>query len=159
MSPALFLSLALQVTPTAGLPPAGPTTPATNEAAIVATINAVFAALEAGDGTGLLKHVDAEGRITGVGRRPDGTAGPRRRNFTEYAARMKIGQGFVERITDPTIKIDADIAMVWAPFTIVADGKVTSCGFDHFDMVREDGVWKVANLTFSSRTDCTAPPE
>jgi len=29
---------------------------------------------------------------------------------------------------------------------------VSNCGFDHFDLVRENSVWKVMNLTFSSRT-------
>jgi hypothetical protein len=29
---------------------------------------------------------------------------------------------------------------------------VSNCGFDHFDLVREEGAWKVINLTFSSRT-------
>ena len=78
----------------------------------------------------------------------------RRRSFAEYAGHMTVGKGFVERITQPTIAIDADIAMVWAPFTIFANGKVTSCGFDHFDLIREGGVWKVANLTFSTSTNC-----
>jgi hypothetical protein len=32
-----------------------------------------------------------------------------------------------------------------------------NCGFDHFDLVREAGAWKVMNLTFSSRlTGCPA---
>jgi hypothetical protein len=102
----------------------------------------------------LLKHVDAEGRITGIGTWRDGATRATRRSFAEYAARMKPGQGFVERITRSRIEIDADIAMVWAPFTISADGKIASCGFDHFDLVREGGAWKIANLTFSTRTDC-----
>jgi hypothetical protein len=34
-------------------------------------------------------------------------------------------------------------------------GKVNNCGFDHFDLIHENGVWKVMNLSFSSRiTDC-----
>jgi hypothetical protein len=47
--------------------------------------------------------------------------------------------------------------MVWAPFVVRIDGKVANCGFDHFDLVRENGTWKIMNLTFSSRTtDCPA---
>jgi hypothetical protein len=35
--------------------------------------------------------------------------------------------------------------------------KVYNCGIDHFDLVRENGTWKVMNLTFSSRiTGCPA---
>jgi hypothetical protein len=36
-------------------------------------------------------------------------------------------------------------------------GKVTNCGIDHFDLVRDKGAWKIINLTFSSRlTRCPA---
>ena len=43
--------------------------------------------------------------------------------------------------------------MVWAPFVVRVGGKVSNCGFDHFDVVRDNGAWKVMNLTFSSRSD------
>ena len=151
----ILVSLALRGATVPDLPPVGAhRAPGMDEAAILTTINALFAAFEAGDGTAMLKHVYAEGRITGVGKRPDGSNGARQRSFAEYASGLKRGSGFVERISRPMIKIDAVIAVVWAPFTIVADGKIKSCGFDHFDMVRDMGAWKVANLTFSTRTDC-----
>ena len=51
----------------------------------------------------------------------------------------------------PAVEIDGDVAMVWAPFVVRVGGKVSNCGFDHFDLVRDKGVWKVMNLTFSSR--------
>ncbi len=157
MLSALLFSLAIQASAAPGS--GAEARPAADEAAVLDTIDKVFAALEDGDGPALLEQVQAEGRITGVGKRADGSAGVRRRSFTEYATNMKPGQGFVERITSPRIEIDADIAMVWAPFTIGANGKVTSCGYDHFDLVREAGVWKVANLTFSTRTNCEAAPK
>ena len=69
---------------------------------------------------------------------------------------MKPGQGFQERISDPAIEIDGDVAMVWAPFVVRVDGKVSNCGYDLFDLVRDNGTWKIMNVTFSSRTDCPA---
>ena len=42
--------------------------------------------------------------------------------------------------------------MVWSPYVFTIDGKVSHCGTDHFDMVREAGRWKIANLTWSKRT-------
>jgi len=62
-----------------------------------------------------------------------------------------MGNPFKESITDPAIEVDGDAALVWAPFVVRVGGKVGNCGFDHFDLVRENGVWKVMNLTFSSR--------
>ncbi|MGB5078786.1 MAG: hypothetical protein WBO17_15000 [Sphingorhabdus sp.] len=139
------------------LPPANPLPPPEfNDAQVLATIDAAFVALEAGDGTALLRHAYPDGRVTAMGTLRDGSTGLRSSSFAEYAGRMKLGTGFVERVTNPVIEIDDDVAMVWAPFTISAEGKVVSCGTDHFDLLRQDGIWKIMNLTFSSRlTGCS----
>jgi hypothetical protein len=84
--------------------------------------------------------------------RGDGASNLRQQNWTQFAERIKPDRGFQERIADPTIHINDDIAVVWAPFVVRIDGKVSNCGIDHFDLVRDSGVWRVMNLTFSSRT-------
>jgi hypothetical protein len=147
----LLSALALAATPlpqAERLPP-----PDFADKEVVATVDALLATLETGDAAALLKLVYPEGRVTGRGTFPGGTTGTRSRSFAEYAARMVPGSGFVERITNPVIEQDGDVALVWAPFTIVMGGKLVSCGYDHFDLVRENGAWKVMNLTFSSRTE------
>lgn len=129
------------------------TTPsAADKSAILAPVDAALAALETQDSAALLRHVYPDGRVTAVGTTASGSTGLRQSSWTEYAARMKPGNGFRERITDPRIEIDGDIALVWAPFTIERVGKITACGYDHFDMVRQAGAWKIMNITFSSRT-------
>jgi len=120
--------------------------------AVLATIDALFAAFEAGDGAAILRHVYPDGRVTSAGRRADGTASVRPQSWTPFAERLTPQRAFQERISNPTIHVDDDIAVVWAPFVVRVGGKVSNCGIDHFDLVRESGVWKVMNLTFSSRT-------
>lgn len=127
--------------------------PEFGDKAIVATVDALLATLETGDAPALLKLVYPEGRVTGRGTFPGGASGLRSRSFTEYAAQMTPGSGFIERITNPVVEQDGDVALVWAPFTITMGGKLVSCGYDHFDLVRENGAWNVMNLTFSSRTE------
>jgi hypothetical protein len=147
----ILLAIALQSADR--LPPAGPMpAPDFDEASVLAPINETFRALEKQDSAALLRQVYPEGRVTAVGTLPSGATGLRLSSWTEYAARMKPGNGFKERITNPAIEIDGDIALVWAPFTIERDGKIVSCGTDHFDMVRQNDTWKIMNITFSSRT-------
>ena len=149
----LIFALLAQVTPVqpmpkgTALPP-----PGTEEAAVLAPINAVFAAFETGDAAAMLRHVYPDGRVTAVGPRPDGKTGVRQLSFTQFAERVKPGSVFEERITNPAIEIDGDVAMVWAPFTVRIAGKLESCRYDLFDLVRENGSWKIMNVTFSSRT-------
>jgi len=59
-----------------------------------------------------------------------------------------------ERIHDPLVRIDNDLAVVWAPFEFLVDGKVDHCGTDLFNMVRMDGKWLVASVADTGRKDC-----
>jgi len=59
-----------------------------------------------------------------------------------------------ERIHDPLIRIDNDLAVVWAPFEFLVDGKVDHCGTDLFNMVRMDGKWLIASVADTGRKNC-----
>jgi len=61
-----------------------------------------------------------------------------------------------ERIHDPLIRIDNDLAVVWAPFEFLVDGKVDHCGTDLFNLVRKDGKWLIAAVADTGRKECAA---
>ena len=61
-----------------------------------------------------------------------------------------------ERIHDPIIHIDNDLAVVWAPFEFLSDGKVDHCGTDLFNLVRSEGKWLIVSLADTGRKDCPA---
>ena len=144
---------AAQATPTPNVSPVNPISYVDADTnAVLVPVNALFAAFEVGDAATMLRHVYQDGRVTASGTRGDGASNLREQSWTQFAARIKPDSAFQERIADPTIHIDDDIAMVWAPFVVRVGGKVSNCGVDHFDLVRERGAWKVMNLTFSSRT-------
>jgi hypothetical protein len=147
----ILLALAAQsvsnrLPPAQALPP-----PASDEQSVLAPINQLLAAFGSGDSSAVLQLVDPDGRVTAAGSLPSGS-GLRRESWAQFAGRIKPGETFQESISDPAVEIDGDIAMVWAPFIVRIGGKLSNCGVDHFDMVRENGLWKVMNLTFSSRT-------
>jgi uncharacterized protein (TIGR02246 family) len=142
----------------AGLPLAnGVADQGEDAAAVLALVNDLFAAFEIGDAAAMLAVVYPDGRVTASGTLPSGGLTLRQQSWTQFAERVRTGPPFQETISEPMVKVDGDIALVWAPFVVRAAGKVRNCGVDHFDLVRENGVWKVMNLTFSSRT--TGCPE
>jgi hypothetical protein len=152
----MILSLMFAAQAASGqLPPAQPIPPPDFETAnVMAPIQQLFAAFDSGDSVAMLRVVYPEGRLTATGTRAS-SIGLRQESWAQLAQRMTPESRFQERISDPAIEIDGDAAMVWAPFVVRVDGKVSNCGFDHFDLVRENGAWKIMNLTFSSRTtDC-----
>ena len=63
-----------------------------------------------------------------------------------------------ERIHDPLIRIDDDIAMIWAPYEFLVDGQVDHCGTDVVNLVRRDGKWMIAGIADNSRKDCGPQP-
>ena len=156
MISALFALAALS--PSTKLPPAQALPPPTSEEqAVLVPINQLFAAMTAKDGARMLDQVRADGRLTGLA---DGQPA-KSLSWSEFAARFKPGEGpaLEERLVGaPAIEIDSDIAMVWSPYVFLVDGKLSHCGIDHFDLVREGGQWKVLNITWTKRkTDCPTP--
>lgn len=156
----ILLSLLLQVTPVAPLPRAQPLPPPdADTAAVLAPIDRMFAALTAKDAAAIQAQTLAEGRATAVLTLPDGTRAVRTRNWTDFAAGLKDGPNRLEeRLINPAVEIDGDIAMVWSPYVFLTDGRVSHCGTNHFDMVRGSAGWKVLNVTWTQRqTGCPTP--
>ena len=60
-----------------------------------------------------------------------------------------------ERIHDPEVRIDHDLAIVWAPFNFYIDGKLDHCGRDLFSLNQKNGKWQIVALAATTRTDCT----
>jgi hypothetical protein len=81
---------------------------------------------------------------------------PSQMTFEDFADRLgKPGTTSIqERIHDPLVRIDHDLAVVWAPFDFLVDGKVDHCGTDLFNLVRTDGHWVIASIADTGRKDC-----
>jgi hypothetical protein len=81
---------------------------------------------------------------------------PSQMTFEDFADRVgKPGTTHIqERIHDPLVRIDHDLAVVWAPFEFLVDGKVDHCGTDLFNLVRTDGKWVIASIADTGRNDC-----
>lgn len=129
------------------------------ERAVMAPIEGLFAGIEAADAGAIRAQlrVDGGGGATIVGTRLDGSRIMRHLTWEENLSYVQPSEHRNREafVGAPLIRIDGDIAMVWGEFIFSTDGVVTHCGVDHFDLVREGGVWKIQNLTWSQRTtDC-----
>jgi putative lumazine-binding protein len=122
-----------------------------DEQAVLAPIQAMFAGMSARDAAAIKKPTMPGGVMVLM---RDGK--PTQMTFEDFATRVgKPGKEQIEeKIHDPIIKIDNDLAVVWAPFDFLIDGKVAHCGTDLFNLVRQDGQWIVASVADTSRSDC-----
>jgi hypothetical protein len=77
--------------------------------------------------------------------------------FEAFGKRVAKGKTQIEeRIHDPLMRVDNDLAMVWVPFEFRVNGKVDHCGTDLFNLVHMDGKWLIANFGATVRKDCWA---
>ena len=150
----LLLLLAAQITPVQPLPKGtGLPPPNTEEGQVMAPVNALFAALAARDGAAAQATMRADATSTVAVDKPDGTKVIRHMTAADFGAGLKPGpERYREVLSDPAIEVDGDIAYVWGRYDFYIDGKRHHCGYDHFDLVREGGSWKIQNITYSSRT-------
>jgi hypothetical protein len=83
---------------------------------------------------------------------------PVKMSFGDFAARVaRPGTTHIEeRIHHPLIRIDHDLAVVWAPFDLLVDGRVDHCGTDLFNLVLQDGRWLIAGIADTGRSTCSA---
>jgi len=148
---ATALAFSLQAAPAGAVDPASP-----EGAAVLAPVNALFAALAARDGQAVLPHVDQDGRVTVVVQRFDGQIRISSPTWPEFAAGLRPGpERFEEVMPNPTVAIDGNIAVVWGRYAFKIDGQTSHCGVDHFDLIRRNDAWTIVNLTWSqSATGC-----
>jgi hypothetical protein len=124
-----------------------------DEQAVLVPINAMFDGMAQRDAAAIKAPTLPGGTMVLM---RDGK--PAQMTFEAFADRVgKPGKTQIEeRIHDPLVRIDNDLAMVWAPFDFLVDGKVDHCGTDLFNLVRTDGKWLIASVADTGRKDCGA---
>lgn len=128
-----------------------PAADSADEQAVMVPITQMFDGMSKRDAATIKKPLLAGGSMVLM---RDGK--PTQMTFDDFAARVgKPGTTQIqERIHDPLVRIDHDLAVVWAPFEFLADGKVDHCGTDLFNLVRVDGNWMIASVADTGRKDC-----
>jgi len=72
--------------------------------------------------------------------------------FAKFISGLKKGAAD-EQIVFESIKIDGQLAMVWAPYKFYFDGKFSHCGVDSFQLVFINGQWKIQYLIDTRRKE------
>jgi hypothetical protein len=123
------------------------------EQAVLAPVHAMFDGMTKRDAAAIKEPLLPGGTMVLM---RDGK--PAQMTFEAFADRVgRPGTSHIEeRIHDPLVRIDNDLAMVWAPFEFLVDGKVDHCGTDLFNLVRQDGKWLIASIADTGRKVCPA---
>lgn len=130
-----------------------------DEDAVLATVQRFFDTMAAKDVAGAREVLVPEGRLFSV-RVVDGKKVVRSSTNQEYLDGLaKAEDDWLERMWDAEVRIRGDIAVVWTPYDFHVNGEFSHCGVDAFDLVKIDGVWKIAGGTYTvEREGCEPSP-
>ncbi|HEX7119771.1 MAG TPA: nuclear transport factor 2 family protein [Longimicrobiales bacterium] len=62
-----------------------------------------------------------------------------------------------ERLYDPAVRIDGNLASVWAEYTFHRGDDFSHCGVDAFQLVRTENGWKIISLADTMRREGCEP--
>ena len=149
-----MIRLMLLATATSTLSAGAVAAPSAAEAdAVMAPVNALVAGVSARDSSAVAAVLRSDGEATVVAQKPDGTLVLRHPTWPEFLDGIRPGpEKFEPRLINPSVKVDGDMATAWTPYTFLIDGKVHHCGVNQFDLIRENGSWKILNVTYTIRT-------
>jgi uncharacterized protein YecT (DUF1311 family) len=123
---------------------------------VVAAAESLFVAMLARDTTALRKLLHPRAIIVSV---RDSGQGSRVRTVDEWIPSVtRNPEALMERIWDPEVRIDGDMATLRAPYDFHLGERLSHCGVDAFQFVREGDTWKLIAVTFTVRTEGCEPP-
>jgi ketosteroid isomerase-like protein len=73
-------------------------------------------------------------------------------------ARASGQPAYLERMWDPTVLVDGDLAVVWTPYDFWIGDQFSHCGTDVFTMMRTEDGWRLATIAYNVVRDCQPSP-
>jgi hypothetical protein len=131
------------------------------EAAVMAAVEAMFDAMRAGDSAAMraVLHPTATGASVSV------------REGVPTLTREESLDGFVqavgtpheevwdERIWDAEVRIDGNLATAWMKYAFYLGAEFSHCGVDAFQLFKGEDGWKVFHIADTRRREGCEPPE
>lgn len=129
-----------------------------DEKAVLATVQRMFDGMRAADST-MVRSVFAVGaRFAAI----DARNGPAALKFDPVDGWLsgiaKSARRWDEQVYDVQVRVDGDMAQVWAPYTFYLDQKVRHCGVDAMELLKDATGWKVTQLSDTQRRENCRDP-
>jgi hypothetical protein len=126
----------------------------------LAVVEQLFAAMRVRDTAAMRELVDPDVRLVSTGIRG---GRPRLRLSTLDEWFNAVGAATVdldERIWDPVVEIDHELATVWVKYEFVAGGRFSHCGVDAFQLFKSAEGWRIFQVADTQRREgCWHKPE
>jgi ketosteroid isomerase-like protein len=127
---------------------------------VVAVVHRFFDGMRAKDTTALRALIHPSARLLGTGPNREGQLRVEETAMDRFFQMVGSAPGTLdEKIWDPEVRIDGDLATVWTPYAFYFDGNFSHCGVDAFQLARTAEGWRIVQIADTRRTaGCPTPP-
>ncbi|HYC52335.1 MAG TPA: nuclear transport factor 2 family protein [Gemmatimonadaceae bacterium] len=129
-----------------------------DETAVIAAVQKMFDGMRSADSAAVRALFAPGARFAGV----DDRATPPAIRFDSvdgWIAAIARSRGrWDEQIYDVQVRVDGHMAQVWAPYTFYLDSKISHCGINAIDLLRDSQGWKVTQVADTRRRENCPDP-
>jgi hypothetical protein len=127
----------------------------TETPAIKQTVNTMFDAMRKGDSTLLRSVFSKDMVLQSISNNKEGKAILSVEKADDFVKAIGKPHSSIydERITFGDIKIDGDLASVWAPYKFYLGDKFSHCGVDVFQLMKTTEGWRIIYIVDTRRKD------
>ena len=146
------------------LPPSKAMAMESDEKVLVDIVQGFFDAMEARDMDGLSRNVHPDAQYVSV-RPGESGAVISMQSHASWVERLPTIEGtLLERMAEPAVLIDGDIAVVWTRYDFHLDGQFHHCGRNAFQFLRGDEGWQMISVNWTIEMEADesfplGPPE
>jgi len=125
-----------------------------DQKAVLGAIEKLFTALKADDTAGMRAVMHPQGRIIQTGTR-DGAPFARVNALDDFLVSIgnAKGKGLEERIYNPEIRIEDNLAVAWVYYDFRVGGQISHCGVDAYHVVRTADGWRILEIVDTQRRE------
>ncbi|AQX83774.1 nuclear transport factor 2 family protein [Elizabethkingia bruuniana] len=119
--------------------------------AVKAGVNKLFTAMKNSDSTGIKSSFTKQAILQTIMKNGE----VKTEDIPAFARTIAkaVKNTLEERITFSAIHIDGNLASVWTPYQFYFQGKFSHCGVNSFQMIKENGDWKIQYIIDTRRKD------
>lgn len=126
------------------------------EEAVKQVVVDFFEAFHKQDTASLRTMALPESRMESIGKDQEGKIMLRKSSYDDFLQRIAgiaPDMKFKEELTDYIIKVDGPMANAWTPYTFWINGERSHCGVNSFQMIKQDGAWKIFYIVDTRRKE------
>ena len=126
---------------------------------VVAAVERLFQAMQARDTVAVRAAFHPGGTGTAVAMQQGGRV-VRSLSTDEFVRSVGAAQEpLVERMWNPEVRIEGDLATLWAPYDFHIGERFSHCGTDAVQLIRTDAGWKITAIAWTIHdAPCSSPP-